>query len=194
MGQRNFFIGLDLGQAQDFTALCFIEQVEEEKLKVRDLKRWPLRTSYKAICAQVAAVINGDLLRSENTALLVDCTGVGAGVFEMLSDHGLHCDVMRVVITAGAQTSYTDGVHKVPKTELVSAVQVRLQNGELSIPTALSEALTLKNELQNFQVKITVAGNEQFGEWRVNQHDDLVLATALAVWGAGNRAGIGIFI
>jgi hypothetical protein len=32
------------------------------------------------------------------------------------------------------------------------------------------------------QVKVSTAGNEQFGAWREGAHDDLVLAVALACW------------
>jgi hypothetical protein len=31
-------------------------------------------------------------------------------------------------------------------------------------------------------VKITPSGNEQYGAWREGEHDDLVLAVALACW------------
>jgi hypothetical protein len=37
-------------------------------------------------------------------------------------------------------------------------------------------------ELQQFQVKVTAAAHETFGVWRDGQHDDLVLAVALACW------------
>jgi hypothetical protein len=50
------------------------------------------------------------------------------------------------------------------------------------IARSLPDAATLVRELQNFQVKITVAANETFGVWRDGQHDDLVLAVALASW------------
>jgi hypothetical protein len=36
-------------------------------------------------------------------------------------------------------------------------------------------------------VKITPATNEVFGAWREGQHDDLVLAVAIAVWQAERR-------
>jgi hypothetical protein len=48
----------------------------------------------------------------------------------------------------------------------------------------LAHAETLETELQNFRVKITAAANETFGAWRERDHDDLVLALALAVWHA----------
>lgn len=37
-------------------------------------------------------------------------------------------------------------------------------------------------ELEAFRVKVTASANETFGAWRERDHDDLVLATALAAW------------
>lgn len=42
-------------------------------------------------------------------------------------------------------------------------------------------------ELEAFRVKVTASANETFGAWRERDHDDLVLATALAAW-AGELA------
>jgi hypothetical protein len=66
-------------------------------------------------------------------------------------------------------------------------LQTVLQTQRLRIARALPEAELLLKELQNFRVRVTAAANETFGEWREGQHDDLVLATALAAW-AGERA------
>ncbi len=38
----------------------------------------------------------------------------------------------------------------------------------------LPEAALLVQELLNFQVKITAAGNDTYRAWREGQHDDLV--------------------
>jgi hypothetical protein len=48
---------------------------------------------------------------------------------------------------------------------------------------ALPHAEVLVRELQAFKVEITEAGTETYGG--KGQHDDLVLAVALAVWRAG---------
>jgi hypothetical protein len=69
---------------------------------------------------------------------------------------------------------------------LVGVLQVLLQTRRLRIAQALPEAAILAKELETFQVKITAAANEAFGAWREGQHDDLVLAVALAAW-AGER-------
>ena len=46
----------------------------------------------------------------------------------------------------------------------------------------LPEAEILVAELKAFSVKITQAGNETFESWRERDHDDMVLAVAMALW------------
>jgi hypothetical protein len=70
----------------------------------------------------------------------------------------------------------------VPKKELVSTLQVLLAARRLQVAPRLAEAPTLVRELLNFQVKVTRAAHEIFGTWREDQHDDLVLALAVALW------------
>jgi hypothetical protein len=71
----------------------------------------------------------------------------------------------------------------VPKRDLVAAVQVLLQNGRLKIAPELELAPVLKKELLNFRVKIDPkTAHDSYEHWREGDHDDLVLATALACW------------
>jgi hypothetical protein len=47
----------------------------------------------------------------------------------------------------------------------------------------LPEASTLRKELQNFRVKIDPrTAHDSYEHWREGDHDDLVLATAMACW------------
>src|SRR5262249_6272786 len=113
--------------------------------------------------------------------LVVDQTGVGRAVADMLRQSA--CGVIPVTITGGHATTVTaDGSYHVPKKGLITALQVVMKGRRLQIARSLPEAATLVRELQNFQVKITTAANETFGVWRDGQHDDLVLAVALASW------------
>jgi len=90
-----------------------------------------------------------------------------------------------MVITAGRELAVgQDGAVLVPKTELVSAVAVALQNGQLRIARELPLADVLARELGDFEMHVTASANLVYGA-RVGQHDDLVLATALAIY-AGN--------
>ena len=65
--------------------------------------------------------------------------------------------------------------------------------GQLVAIVVAPEAALLVQELLNFQVKVTTAGNDTYGVWREGQHDDLVLATAVALW-FGERVGDGFGI
>jgi hypothetical protein len=65
---------------------------------------------------------------------------------------------------------------------LVSTLQVLLAALRLQVAPTLAEAPTLVRELLQFQVRVTRAAHETFGTWREGQHDDLLLALALAGW------------
>jgi len=65
---------------------------------------------------------------------------------------------------------------------LASTLAVLLQAARLNVAPALPDAVLLRQELLNFRVKISAAAHDTYGAWREGQHDDLVLATALACW------------
>ncbi len=181
-----YFSGLDLGQAQDYSALAVLERAPGESgqahYALRHLQRWPLGTSYTSICDQLARLFDEPpLLRS---TLAVDQTGVGAAVVEMLRRSTIRAVLRPVLITAGHTTTVEGGIRHVPKKELVSVLQVLLQQRRLQVARSLPEAATLVKELETFKVKITTAGNETFEAWRERDHDDLVLAVAIAAFEA----------
>jgi hypothetical protein len=195
--EKSLFIGLDLGQAQDFSALAIIECVRSVNafdgkdqitaLNCIHLQRWQLRTSYPAIVADVVRMINGlDPLLSPNgkPTLAIDATGVGAPVVDLFKREQIRAELKPIQIVGGANVSSEFGMTRVPKRDLVSCVQVGLQNRTLKIAAGLELAETLSRELQNFSVKITDAANDVYGAWREGTHDDLVLAVALALWTA----------
>jgi hypothetical protein len=205
--EKSLYIGLDLGQAKDFSALCVIECVrtatsqynlpgwgssvkttdEVDQLHCIHLQRWQLRTSYPAIVADVVEMINGldpKHFKDHRPVLAIDATGVGAPVVDLFKRERIKATLAPIQIVAGANVSEENGMTRVPKRDLVSVVQVGLQNRKLKIAESLQLAETLSRELQNFTVKITDAANDVYGAWREGTHDDLVLAVALAVWKA----------
>lgn len=64
-----------------------------------------------------------------------------------------------------------------------------MTSGRLKIAKALPEAPALINELQNFKMKTTPAGNDTYEAWRESDHDDLVLASAIACWCGERKLG-----
>lgn len=120
--------------------------------------------------------------------------GNGQGQWEVLDEACLTCNgegkiklnaVLRpVTITAGSGATAVGAGFRVAKKQLVSILQVVLQSdpGRLRIDPSMKFAKTLVDELSNFKVKITEAANESFEAWRERDHDDLVLALAIAIW------------
>lgn len=185
----DYFVGLDLGQAQDFTALTVVERLrapQDTPLLVRHLERFPLGTSYPAIVRRVVEVMTKPPLRGAST-LVIDATGVGTAVVDLLRVARPAGSVIAVTITAGDETKRNGLDWRVPKRELVGALQVLLQTTRLKVADSLPLAATLLQELHGFRVKITAAAHDTYGPWREGAHDDLVLAVALACWYAGEQ-------
>jgi hypothetical protein len=215
--QRHFYMGVDLGQAQDFTAITIAERLYERReippsndyeaaklhfgdplpvkttaiYRVGHLERMPLGTPYPAQVDRIKErftelrgprIVTGEGSHHENRVdLIVDATGVGRPVVDMLKQSGLR--VVPVVITGGDSETRSDGFYRIPKRNLVSAGQVLLQTKRLHVHPSLQLVDTLLKELQAFKVTITNRGHDTYGnDWRENDHDDLVLSTLLAVW------------
>ena len=187
---HRYYLGLDLGQTTDFTALCVLERPRltdpnepDPIYALRHLQRFPLGTPYPQIVRDVIALLKTPPM--PGSLMAVDQTGVGRAVVDLFReafDHKVTCRFVPITITSGHQVTRGNGSIMVPKKELVSTLQVVLQTRRLQIARSLPDAEVLVREMENFKVKITTAGNETFDSWRQNIHDDLVLAVALAVW------------
>jgi hypothetical protein len=150
---------------------------------VRHLERFPLGTSYTAVCVRLAQLFAKPPLAG--SILAVDQTGVGRPVIDLLRGARIQAQVLPMTITSGHQATAADGGGwLVPKKELVSTLQVLLAARRLQVAPSLAEAPSLVRELLSLQVKVTRAAHETFGTRHEGQHDDLVLALAVAVWSA----------
>jgi hypothetical protein len=230
-----YYVGLDLGQAQDYTALAVLEQqlwtgpevdwadfgvffpegvepggwvspsvvgplyaerilavnarylkgplAADSPLFVRHLGRYPLGTKYGDIVASVRSLLSREPFRRRirYTRLLADKTGVGAAVVDSFYEKGVY--PIPISIHGGSAVTEEARGFRVPKRDLVASVQTLLQNGRLKIAPGMELAPVLKQELLNFRVKINPAtAHDSYEHWREADHDDLVLATALACW------------
>src|SRR5205823_1868829 len=137
-----------------------------------------------AIVQYVAGLLERPELRGQ-TERVIDATGVGRPVVDMIRQAGLH--PVPITITGGDQVTVEDG-WRVPKRDLVSIVQVTLQCERLKFAEGLPAISTLVQELLAFRVKISEAGHDSYGAWREGAHDDYVLALACALWWAERPA------
>lgn len=193
----DYFAGLDLGQASDWTALTIAErwQVRSEEHTVRVYKVGHLErcrhVPYPQIVGRVKALLAAPALKG-HTTLVVDATGVGVPVCDMLRQAGIGAPMVPVTITGGTETTRRGVEYSTPKRDLVSALRVLLDARRLLIARELPEAETLTRELERFRVKVSLSGHDSYEAWREGDHDDLVLSCALAVWYAEQqRRGVG---
>lgn len=198
---EELFIGVDLGQARDWTAFVLASRTKTPQgnaFAVDHLERWRELKYTKIV----------ELVRDRVTALnvwppqggpkpritvAVDFTGPGRPVADMFAAADLGATLELITITGGDNATRGEaGDWRVPKRDLAAVVQIALQDGRLKFANALPLTETLVQELQNFRVKISLSGHDSYGagaDWRDGNHDDLVLATALAVWAGENEAG-----
>src|SRR5215208_7461475 len=184
----SFYVGLDLGQSSDYTAIAIVEAAGTD-LHLRHLERYPLRTPYPEIADGVARLVREPLLSQRSKPeLIVDETGVGKAVTDMLRERKLTFrpvtitggDAVRAGTTRDRGTSY-----RVPKRDLVGALEVPFHTGTLKVAEGLVLWPTLREELLSFKRKIDLrTAHDSYEHWRESDHDDVVLACALACWWA----------
>jgi hypothetical protein len=232
-----YYIGLDLGQASDYSALCVIEEavwcgpevdfhgwgafVPQEyedagwvspsllnprsasqvyrinrelgrpphpPLYLRWMERYELGTPYPEVIQRVFRLLTRHPIRHhmDRTRLIVDATGVGRPIVDSFRAQGVN--PISVLIHGGDRvTQEVAGIGnttlRVPKRDLVAAVQTTLQSRRLQIAAGLPLADVLRKELLNFRIKIDPrTAHDSYSHWREGDHDDLVLATAVACW------------
>ena len=192
-----YYVGLDLGQAQDYTAIAVAEDVTQEEeaektLHIRHLERFRHRL-YPDVADYVERLLDSPQLK-DRAELVIDATGVGPAVTDIFSRRGRSFAAVKIH-GGDAEHQAPDGTHRVPKRNLVSSLQVLLQSGRLKIASSLELAEVLKAELLNFRVKVNAStAHDSYEAWREGDHDDLVLAAALACWGASRPGPILTFV
>jgi len=199
-----YFIGTDLGQRRDPSAIAIAERREQilhgfdhlhwlptaEKLPaewiVRRLERIPLGTPYTNVVDRLAVIANHPQIRG-NAWLVLDATGVGAPVVDMVRARNLPVHLMPVVLTAGAAENFDGRTWHVPKVDLFARLQMLLEQRLLRIAKGTRDSGTLIRELIDVRTRPTRRGNIRIGADACHQHDDLVMAVALAVWSGRRR-------
>ncbi|MHB8359243.1 MAG: hypothetical protein ACYDCP_07075 [Thermoplasmataceae archaeon] len=207
----DIFLGLDLGQVGDSTALAAVDLVQPPAppwtrpdqwwgrrrpkpppppaaiARLRFLERLPLKTSYPDIVRHVVSRMESVELHGR-ADLIVDATGVGRPVVDLFREAGLR--PVAVTITASTKISIVDGEMRVPKRDLVQALQVLLAQGRFRYLKTLPLAPQFLKEAESFRMKIDKLTAHDSYAARDGEHDDIVLAVALATWWAQRRIAV----
>ena len=157
-----------------------------------------LGTPFTWLVERVAEVSRHPLLNGL-CHLVVDGTGVGDPVEELFrAARGGWRGMTAVAITAGDRVRQDSGYGigerwNVPRRVLLSGVQVLLEKGKLKIAAKMPEQRGLVRELirmrRGGKSAVPAEGDDQ--PLSRTEHDDLVMAVALACWQAG-RAKVGM--
>ena len=187
----SYFFGLDLGTTRNHTALVVLEKKwrmgtadefvasanhcyhGEWVYRVVKADRVELGKTYTEIAHWVKDEI-GKYWRPFYKTLVMDATGVGSAVRDLLRDMELGATIVSVVITGGAAAGYRsngNGVH-VSRPELLTSLQTSVEGKKFSISRECKEAEALMREM----IALRLQGKPE------NEQDDLAFALALAVW------------
>ena len=190
--KTDLYFGLDLGKRQDHTALVVLELTWTNgernpatnaialipRLTVRHAPRLALDTETVNIprfvrdAAQQFAAPYGT--PTKKGTLLIDATGNGHTVVELFrkETHGLR--LTPVCITSGHKSKVLkDSYLGIPRNDLLTRVRILFERRLISIDRTASGVDVLERELAHFEP----SGHQQ-------EHDDLVVALALAAWQA----------
>ena len=175
---KRFFIGIDLGKKRDHSTIAILELVDGV-LVVRCAERIALNTPYTQVVEMVRKLTRSPSLM-ERCTVVVDASGVGEPVVDMLRKADLGCALMAVVITGGdmTQEGRRSGYAHVPKVNLMTGLQMGLERETLKIARRMKESGALVKELLDVRVR----DNGGMSADGAGQHDDLVMAVALACW------------
>jgi len=146
--QRWIYIGVDLGKRRDFSAIAVVERVWEPSsvqtflrtsidgewwFRVLMPERLRLGTPYPDVVRRVNEVAGHRMVAMGRS--VVDGTGVVNPVVDLLRQ-ALNCQIMPVMITGGDKptTGLADGYESVPRSVLLTNMQVLVQQGGYGWP------------------------------------------------------------
>lgn len=170
-----FYAGLDLGQADDFSAVVVLD-ADQPRARAVLVERF----RGLAYTAAVDRVIE-HLAPFRDVLLLADSTGVGRAVVDLIRLRAPWLRMVPVHLHGGARIRRSpDGLH-IPKRSLMQPLRALLASGRLEIPDG-----PLAEELRHFAVKVDPrTGHDRYEARR--GHDDLVVAASLAALPIGRR-------
>jgi hypothetical protein len=181
-------IGVDIGQLRDPTAVVAVEEVAADDVTLfiaRHIESVPLGTSYPAVAVRIAEVARRLLdTRDEDLWAVVDVTGVGRPVFDLVFDaigerSRLSLSACTFVASDRLEGGFGSPEIRLGKAWLVSRLQALLQTRSIRLPET-PEARRLAQELTDYELRLTERGSLTAGAFGT-RHDDLATALGLAV-------------
>lgn len=189
-----YFCGADLGKLHDPSTVCICEQTKDSEGNshyfVRHLKRFPIRLRYTDV-AKALAKMDTQLKdhgakkgKVAEITYILDSTGVGEAVAELVEKAMPYADIVKCYITGGIRPNIDEWSKSVtlPKSAMVSNLVALFDAGQISLTKRSKEIDAMLEELQNYEIRVSSEGRDQFGAFKGGSYDDLVTSLALATW------------
>ena len=196
-------IGVDLGRQNDFAAPVIFEDELVQKPVTRAPDEIPVRyrdvpslltriykgvdmsewrgVSYPMTAQRIKRIVDSPMI-SRDYVLVVDSTGVGEAVIDMLRE-SYHLNPVGVSFTSGNAVTMSPFGYNVPKRDLVVNLQVLFQMERVKIAEELELAVTFREQLRHFTSTVNRrTGHEGFGADSEIEFDDLPMAAAIVLW------------
>jgi len=197
--QHGLYFGIDFGQVHDHSAIAVIEKtwVEvgpvdhadyerdiEERFAVRYLERMPLGTPYTSVISRLGQIVR-NMSHIKYLRIAADATGVGLPLIELIRRLDLGRMLYPVKITGGSAEPHGDSrFYYLGRSHLINGLLLQFENPFFKVASDLELSTVLTAELASLRVKASKVGNDIYTTSSPDQHDDLLVAVALANWDA----------
>lgn len=190
-GYSRFIISADLGQANDFSAVCGIKDealpiVDDGKVIIGPRNRSVVYAdkfrgvSYVDVVNHLIRLCNAPPFGGKSQ-LVIDGTSIGRVVSDMLWDQGI--DHHAIQMTGGQDWSRKGRYVNAGKTALVETLAVMFAAGEISFAHDLPLRKEIEADLASFSTQTTAAGNQIITQSRsASGHGDLGIALIIGAW------------
>jgi hypothetical protein len=179
-----FIISLDPAQLRDWSALAVVDMqyrpdvrrfgyslvamARKQGLPYDQIVNWVSRIYHKP-----------EFNKDQPPELVVDSTGVGVAVVDMLHTKGLRLNA--VTITAGESFSQQGSVFHVGKARLIGTFLGAFDGGKVQVNPNMPIWPQLEKEMLSYRAEISAQGRAKF-EAEEGEHDDMIFALAQAIW------------
>lgn len=191
----NCAFAIDLGLPAQYSALAMVERSQatadlEPVFTIHGLDRFPPQTPYRDMVARLRECLDKEFPGEQNphpfrtVPVVIGVNGVGPKILSMFRDpEPFEINTSTAVLTAGLSDRCDErGIWQLPKGNLITQMQIALQERRLRIPPALVQAESLVTELKTYRPKPAVDKDETMLSWREGAKDDLLFAVALGIW------------
>jgi hypothetical protein len=160
-------MGWDVAKHQDYSVMVVMDEEAKHVVAFDRFNQvdWELQVSRAESLSK----------KYNNAPVLIDSTGVGDPIFEMLKKRGVKVEGFKF--------------SNKTKEQLVNRLSIAIERQEITFP----QIDVLIDELGKYEFEITKGGTVRYNAPE-GQHDDCVMALALVVWNTFNHVPLQIFI